>query len=457
MTKTATKASFIGLFVTSFLVPVATMVAAQMQVSGFALVYGGDAYAEGYAGRQTSDGGFVSVAYLASAAYPDGHWLLTKLDSTGAIALQSVLDDSSGQELQPYAIEETNDGGFIIAGTSYAGPQLVKTDSNGNVQWAKRYNANLGSFVSVRQTGEGGYVTAGWYFPSIQYAVALLVKFDSSGNVQWAQKTGGATTCNQLICSTYAESVAETSNGYIVSGYTDVYSGFNIMSTVVYAVSDKGSLLWLKEYSGGCGFSSPVSQILPLSGGDFLLAGQWSACSVPAADEFLAMKLDSAGNILWQKSYGYYGTGHYDNSGAISVAQTSDGAYVLGGFRFASATLVLGWLVKVDPSGNILTQHQFPISSYFNSVAATSDGGAIAIGEVSPNGSANPSAFILREDPSGNGGKCSHLQATSATAHQTNLTATAQDLGSAPVSVSGAGISLQTVPIAAGTTAFCQF
>jgi hypothetical protein len=93
---------------------------------------------------------------------------------------------------------------------------LIKTYANGNVQWAKTYGGTgWDEAYSVRQTSDGGYIVAGYTgsFGAGSYD-ALLIKTDANGNVQWA-KTYGGTYWD------YAYSVQQTSDGgYIVAGWT---------------------------------------------------------------------------------------------------------------------------------------------------------------------------------------------------------------------------------------------
>ena len=59
------------------------------------------------------------------------------------------------------------------------------------------------------------------------------------------------------------------------------------------------------------------------SDGGFVVAGQTSS---PSGGDFLVMKLDSDGNIVWQKAYG----GLADDL-AHSIRQTIDGGFIVAG------------------------------------------------------------------------------------------------------------------------------
>src|SRR5436190_12259968 len=71
------------------------------------------------------------------------------------------------------------------------------------------------------------------------------------------------------------------------------------------------------------------------------------------------IKLNSAGTILWQKSYG--GT---NNDYASSIKQTTDGGYIFSGYTSSNDGDVSGnhggfedgWVVKTDSTGTLIWQ-----------------------------------------------------------------------------------------------------
>ncbi|MBK6641635.1 MAG: hypothetical protein IPG39_10545 [Bacteroidetes bacterium] len=120
------------------------------------------------------------------------------------------------------------------------------------------------------------------------------------------------------------------------------------------------------------------------------ISGDKSENSKGVAD-YWVVKTNGAGIIQWQKTIG----GSLSDE-LISMMQTSDGGYILGGHSFSG---ISGdktensngdtdiWIVKIDNVGNILWQNTIGGSSYdyLFSIQQTIDGGYIMGGRSSSN------------------------------------------------------------------------
>ena len=101
------------------------------------------------------------------------------------------------------------------------------------------------------------------------------------------------------------------------------------------------------------------------------------------------LKLDSMGNIIWERTYGGTGQDH-----GYSICLTSDGGYILGAAAGLTAGTVnvdiycredlpidrgyTGWLLKLNKWGDIEWQQCYGIS--INGIVETADGGYVFIG-----------------------------------------------------------------------------
>ena len=105
----------------------------------------------------------------------------------------------SGYE-QAAAIQQTSDGGYIIAGhTQSLGASnydlyILKLDLFGNAIWQRAYGGSGDDRAqAIQQTSDGGYIVAGYTnsFGLGNYDVWIL-KLDSAGAIQWQKTLGGS-------------------------------------------------------------------------------------------------------------------------------------------------------------------------------------------------------------------------------------------------------------------------
>ena len=141
--------------------------------------YGGSADESSHSIRQTADGGFILAGYTHSTDGDviGNHggvdcWIV-KLDGLGAIEWQKTL----GGALDEWAnsVTQTMDGGFIFAGSSYSidgdvvgnhGKKdywVVKFDALGDIKWQKLLGGTeKDGGQSIQQTTDGGFILAGF-------------------------------------------------------------------------------------------------------------------------------------------------------------------------------------------------------------------------------------------------------------------------------------------------------
>ena len=265
----------------------------------------------------------------------------------------------TGSESIFTSIDPTSDGGYIVAGgtwvtgAQYGNLLVLKLDSGGNITWQKTYGGTAGdSASSIQQTTDGGYIVAG---ATTSFGASgsdiWLLKLDSGGNITWQNKYG-------IPGDQGAISVEQTpGGGYIVlSEYAPVYYNTDIL---VLKLDSGGNIIWQKTYgyTDSDSAASIAATYKVISGGyvndGYIVAGTtWLPNEFDYWDyQIWVIKLDESGNVTWSKYYPYVG---FDE--AISIRQINDVEYVVAGLRTFAGTQDDGWLLKLDLSGNVTWQ-----------------------------------------------------------------------------------------------------
>ena len=359
-------------------------------VEEWSKTFGGSDHDWGNSVAETSDGGYIITGTTYSYGVGGSDVYLIKTDADGNKLWGWTIGGSDYEWGE--SVAETSDGGYIITGTtkSYGAGSydvwLIKTNANGNMLWYKTFGGSDEDHgYSVAETSDGGYIVAG---STQSYGAGLsdvwLIKTDASGNEEWNKTFGGSD-------NDYGHSVAETSDsGYIITGYTYSY-GVGLSDVYLIKTDANGNKLWGWSF-GGSGYEYSYS-VAETSDGGYIIAGSTDSYGAGSTDVWL-IRTNASGNMQWRKVFGGSG-GEYGRS----VANASDGGYVIAGSTYsygAGSTDV--WLIKTDADGNKEWDKTFGGSDedWGYSVAQTSDGGYIITGTTFSYGAGSEDAWLIK-------------------------------------------------------------
>jgi hypothetical protein len=304
--------------------------------------YGGRKSDYGYSVEQTKDGGFIIAGRTYSTISGSSEGLIIKTDSQGIRQWHKVFGGSKSDYLQ--CIRQTADGGYIVVGKTYSFGQgecdvwLIKTDDAGNEVWSRTYGgaaADAGN--SVWQTTDGGYIIAGkTYSYGAGQCDAWLIKTDVNGNALWNKLFGG-------IQQDSGRCVQQTTDGgYIIAGYTGS-SGEGNWDSWLIKTNASGQQQW-QVTSGGTGTDGSYS-VQQTADGGYVTAGFKE--SVNTGYDVYVIKVGSAGAPVWKQVIG-----GSKNDYGMSVRQTTDGGYIVTGYTYSiGAGEADVWLIKMDAKG----------------------------------------------------------------------------------------------------------
>lgn len=337
--------------------------------------FGGASDDVGYSVIQTVDSGYICTGSTFSFGTGGSDAWLIKTDSDGNEEWSKTYG-GVGDE-QGSLVQQTSDGGYIIIAATYsfgAGNRdvwLIKTDSNGNIDWDETfggpgYDAGFGG----QQTSDSGYIIAGFTMSSGAGSSDIwLIKTDSNGNEEWNETFGGPGYDGGV-------SVQQTSDGgYITTGITMSFGAGNFDIWLIKTDSD-GNDEWNETFGGG-GFDV-CNAVQQTSDGGYVITGMTSTFGAGGSDGWL-IKTDSDGNSEWNETFG----GVNDDQGS-SVQQISDGGYIILG-----STMSFGagnydfWLIRLagenhSPNPPVITgpvKGKIKVATPYNFTATDSDGG----------------------------------------------------------------------------------
>ncbi len=185
-----------------------------------------------------------------------------------------------------YAVCATSDHGYLLTGnaqptTSTADYLMIKTDANGTEQWNKTFDKtayDASNIENCYETADGGYIMAGYVYPSGSNSDIWIVKTDSSGNMDW-NKTISKNTKRDTMWS-----FAQTSDaGYVICQTTNYSSATgNKEDIFLVKIDENGNTKWV-EFFGGPGSQTGIWVNQTRDGG-FIVAGRTGVYPVATSD-----------------------------------------------------------------------------------------------------------------------------------------------------------------------------
>jgi len=289
-------------------------------------LFGGANDDAGYSLVISTDGGYAVAGHTLSYGAGSYDLFVLKTSSGGSFQWAKAIGGSGWDEAR--SIIQTTDGGYLVAGYAYVSNNtqavLVKLNSSGGVQWAKHYGgSNADEFFCVIRTTDGGYAAVGeTNSAGAGSRDVLVVKTSSDGTVQWANAYGRAYEDLGL-------SIVQASDGtYFVAGSGYALSGsYSSADFLIMKLNTDGTVAWSKVLDQNYSGDTAVSLIL-LSDGSILATGRTSVGA--GYRDILLAKFSSSGTLQGAATIG--GTGWdswYGWEGSRAISPASDGRFLI--------------------------------------------------------------------------------------------------------------------------------
>ncbi|MGC4040319.1 MAG: T9SS type A sorting domain-containing protein [Flavobacterium sp.] len=283
------------------------------------------------------------------------YWIW-KMDENGDLDWQKTLG-GLGQDML-YTVLLTNDGGYLLAGSSESGQGLDKKDKcrGGSDFWIVKLNAKGGEewqktiggigqddLSCVLRAKDGGFILAGSSASEISGEKTSknyggldywIVKIDPKGEIVWQNSFGGKYN-DELRSIT-----AAADGGYLLGGSSNSADNGNKLQKNlgfsdywIIKTDDKGQEEWQKVI-GGKG-DDQLKTVFTCSDGNYLLGGNSNSESGDdkrstneSGTDFWVLKIDSkTKEILWQETYNIAQTDIL-----TSMIENDDKTILIGGY-----------------------------------------------------------------------------------------------------------------------------
>jgi hypothetical protein len=224
--------------------------------------------------KPSGDGNFLLAGWTNSNIDSSGFsgWLV-KITPNGDSIWSKTFHRSTNSNF--YSIQSTNDGNFLLAGSTLHSPNgiehdgwLVKIRSNGDTIWTRNYNQESNdNFFAIQPASDNNYILIGdrWSGDTVS---GLLVKIKPNGDSIWTRTVGKAIT-------TDFRAIKQTCDGnFLVTGFGSI----SILCIIADQFANKNQLFTYK---------------IPVYGNDTSNFG-YTPLKVP-----LEMKVSAGGTVTW--------------------------------------------------------------------------------------------------------------------------------------------------------------
>ncbi|HDD57094.1 MAG TPA: hypothetical protein ENF43_01080 [Thermoplasmatales archaeon] len=241
----------------------------------------------------------------------------------------------------------------------------------------------------IHQTSDGNYIVAGVYSFNVEDR-AYLAKISSDGSLLWSRTYGKSSTIDEFLI------VREVGSGYIAAGNTNSFSD-NLDYWLV-KLDSNGNIEWQKTYF----YESPdylsvehLLDLMVLKDG-YIIVG--TTLAGPDSPNPFIVRTDRKGNVMWQKLYDFDPSSNKGSDTLMSIEKAKNGYILCGTVLPPLSGNYDIWIVKIDYQGNIIWQKTYDSGYSLDSgriIKKAHDGGYIIVGK-----SRNP--WVMKIDENGN-------------------------------------------------------
>ncbi len=290
--------------------------------------------------------------------------VLIKLDFNGDTVWQKIYRDSNPlDDLIPYAVSKSVDGGFLITGffqnwgsSSYNRCLVIKTDPNGNELWRKKISKAIPDIQTgnaiVQDSASKKIIIVGYQYlgsASNPGTYSNILILDSAGNklIQ--------TTFSNYDAGVFGEIIQLKDKNFLTCGSMNANNdqgNYPRYNSVVVKFDINANVIWTKTYDT-LALYNRIDFLKEHINGDIFMGGILDTLrnyGYPFVSKIKVFRTNNLGEVKWRRYIGSW-YNHTFAEGAVSMRTLSN-----GGFIFATAFPFLPdpkpfSVIKIDSTG----------------------------------------------------------------------------------------------------------
>lgn len=345
------------------------------QFAKFKKLYGGSSYDYIGSAIPAIDGGYIINGLTqsddgdipSSFAFQD-MWLF-KINDTGKVVWSKTFGGTS-DEFMAWGIVPAADG-YIIAGATtstdgnvtivkddFRQHLLIKVDKLGNTVWQKKFSQfQNAQIISIAKAKNGDIIGSGYVVPWGEPGRGWIFRLTSEGDLVWEKSYD--------VSIRDLTTIVEAADGDLIAMGTVVQSNNpDQVDALLLRTTSTGDSLWAKPL-GGSIIDQGSGVVATTDGGALMTAITNSSDGLAIGNhgnnDVLVVKVDSDGNVEWNKLFG--GTG--DDYGGRAVIETSEHNYIFSASSYSQNGDLPGnkeidaWILTLKSDGTVLKKTQF--------------------------------------------------------------------------------------------------
>lgn len=290
------------------------------------------------------DQGNIYVVGKTQISGQDDNWAIIKYDPAGTLIWDIIYNGPANYEDEAVAVTISNDLNclFVTGGIRLpnAGPRSIVTKKitfSGTELWSRIYNSIDDRAYKIVVSNYGNVFVSGYSANS-----ALLIKYSQDGDSIWTRKYNHNNAFNREFFD-----MAVDSSEFI---YVTSASDSNIITT---KFNSNGGIVWENSYTGpGDENDEPYAIDIDPSGNVYV-AGQ---IRVNGFYNFITISYSNSGVFRWERIFTYPANG---DDAAQDMCTDNLGNIYVTGYIDAGTSHNNFLTVKFNSSGNILWQKEF--------------------------------------------------------------------------------------------------